>query len=408
MSTSLSSPPLLTDGYSPVRAIRCTSCGIAFFAASLLAVGVVLAASASATISRSNYDAGQLLFGVGRQGLFAAAGFAVLLIVSRFGHQFLRWRRSSWIQPALLLAVVAIGCCVAVMIPGVGGERHGARRWIAIGGALGLAFQPSELAKVSLVVSLAAIMSGAGDRIRRFWSGLLPVVLLIGLFAGLVGVEDFGTAALMALVGGAMLLIAGARWRHLILISLPAVAAMVGLVIARPYRVRRLVAFMDIWSDPRGDGYHAIQSLTTIASGGWGGVGLGAGVGKRGYVPESHSDFVFSMLCEETGVIGGTLVVLLFLGLLWCGWRVFCESRSPFARLIAFGVTMTVVLQAVINIAVVTVVAPTKGISLPLVSAGGSGVLFLCVALGLLMSAAKEAESAAPVANSGTLTDGET
>jgi len=248
------------------------------------------------------------------------------------------------------------------------------------------------MAKIALVVLLAALIASAGDRVSRLRAGVLPLIGVIALFAGLVGVEDFGTAALLATVGVAMLWVGGARPGHLVLPVIPGALAMGALVIARPYRIERLTTFLDIWRDPRGAGYHAIQSLVTIASGGWYGVGLGAGVGKRGYVPESHSDFVFSMLCEETGVVGGVLVILLYAGLLWCGWRAFRQARTRFGRTLAFGITFMVVLQAIMNIAVVTVCAPTKGISLPLVSAGGSGILFLCVALGLLMSVARASE----------------
>lgn len=368
------------------------SCGVAFVTAGLLAVGVVLAGSASATLGGDNFSFEHLVSGVGRHGLFAVAGFGVLLVTARSGYGMFRWRDGSWFQPAAILALLAGACCIAVAIPNVGSVRHGARRWLQLGGESGIAFQPSEVAKVALVVLLAALIARLGDRIQRFGRGILPLLLIIGAFVGLVGVEDFGTAALLACVGGVMLVVAGARWWHLSLVAIPGLVAMGGLVYARPYRVRRLAAFMDIWQDPQGAGYHAIQSLVTIASGGWTGVGLGSGVGKLGYVPESHSDFVFSMLCEEGGVVGGVLVILLYVALLGCGWRVFREARNDFARMLAFGVTVTVVLQAVINIAVVTVCAPTKGISLPLVSAGGSGILVLCVALGLLASVALETE----------------
>ena len=192
-----------------------------------------------------------------------------------------------------------------------------------------------------------------------------------------------------------MLIVGGARWRHLILVGLPGAAAMAYLIIREPYRVQRLTVFLDIWSDPQGAGYHPIQSLVTIASGGFTGRGLGAGVQKYGYLPEARSDFIFSVICEETGMIGAVCVIALFLALLALGARVVNSRVSPFGRLLAFGVTFLLALQALINIAVVSVCAPTKGISLPLVSAGGSGVILLGVAVGLLVSVAREAEESA-------------
>ncbi|HEY3242969.1 MAG TPA: FtsW/RodA/SpoVE family cell cycle protein, partial [Phycisphaerae bacterium] len=217
----------------------------------------------------------------------------------------------------------------------------------------------------------------------------------IGICAGLVGIEDFGTAALLAAVGGLMLLAGGARLAHLALLALPGLAAFAYLLIAKPYRLERLTAFRNIWADPRGQGYHAIQSLATIASGGWFGRGLGNGVQKFGYLPEARTDFIFSVICEETGLFGAFVVMLLFAGLVWLG--IACVRAAPTAlgRLLALGITLLIGLQAAMNVAVVTVAAPTKGIALPLVSAGGSGILFLGAAIGLAASVAYHASSPA-------------
>jgi cell division protein FtsW len=246
------------------------------------------------------------------------------------------------------------------------------------------------LAKLTLVVFLAAYLSArsAEGTLGRFFRGVLPAALAIGVCAVLVGSEDFGTAVLLAGVGGLMLLVAGGRWRHLLLLAGPALAAFAGLLLAKPYRMQRLTSFMDIWADPRGEGYHPIQSLITIASGGWFGRGLGGGIQKYGYLPESRTDFIFAVWCEETGLVGAAVVLLLFGLLLYLGTRAAQAAPTTFGRLLAVGLTLMVVLQAVMNIAVVTVAAPTKGIALPLVSAGGSGVVFLGASVGLLAGVA--------------------
>jgi cell division protein FtsW len=392
---------------------RSHALGVVATAAALMVIGLVMVASTSAGLNQSVADPRFWQGSFGRQAVFTLAAVATMLLVAHSGaHRLLAWRPGRWLQPVALLLLIAAGFLLVVLIPSIGTERNGARRWLQLGPAdLGLGFQPSELAKPVLVLFLAAFFSGRQRSIRSFWGATLPAAAIIGVLAGLVGIEDFGTGALLAAVGGAMLLVAGVRWWHLVMMSLPGATALALLVWREPYRMKRLTTFCHIWDDPRGAGYHPIQSLVTIASGGFGGRGLGNGVQKYGYLPEARSDFIFSALCEEAGLIGGVVVVLLFLGLLWMGYRVVQTAVTPFVRLLAFGLTTMICVQAAMNIAVVTVWAPTKGISLPLVSAGGSGVLFLGVAIGLLASAAREAEwleasSCGPVGDTTTGTQG--
>lgn len=371
---------------------KSNAAGVVLAAAALLTVGLVMVASAGASLDRPVLELEFWRTPFGRQAIYACAGFAVLLIAARGTHRILRWREGSWFQPSLMLLLASLAFSAAVLVPGLGTERKGAQRWLQLGPTeLGLIFQPSELAKVALVAALAAFLAAKWRGTLTFWRGLAPAAAMVGICAGLVAVEDFGTGALLACVGGAMLVVGGAKWRQLFILVLPALAAGAWLVISKPYRMARLTTFLDIWEDPRGAGYHPIQSLVTIASGGLSGRGLGAGVQKYGYLPEARNDFIFSVICEETGLIGAAVVIGLFVVLLWCGRRVMLSANDPFGRLLAFGMAFMVVIQAVINIAVVTVCAPTKGISLPLVSAGGSGVVFLCIALGLLASVANDA-----------------
>jgi cell division protein FtsW len=378
---------------TPQTSRASTSVGIAAVVAALLAVGLVMVASAGARLDGPIIEPRFWRTAFGRQLAFAVLGFLAMLITACGTHRWFAWRPGRRWQPVVMLFAVTVLCLVATFVPGLGVEKKGAQRWVTLGVA-GLVFQPSELAKPVLVLLMAALLAGRRARLHEFRRGLLPAVIALALCAGLVGIEDFGTAGLLAGVGGALLVVAGARMLHLALVAIPGLAAMVYLIACEPYRVARLTTFLNIWDDPRGAGYHPVQSLITIASGGFAGRGLGAGVQKYGYLPEARSDFIFSVICEETGLIGAGLVIGLYAALLLLGWRVVRMQRDPYARLVAFGVTFLIVAQAVINIAVVTVCAPTKGISLPLVSAGGSGVFFLGLAAGLLVSVAREAEEA--------------
>ena len=371
---------------------RSTATAIIVVTAALMMIGVVMIASATASLDRSLLSMALWKSTFGRQLVFASLGFIAMLIFARIGCRPLAWRRASWWQPSVLLVVLAGVCLTAALIPGVGLERHGARRWLVVGPAeYGLNFQPSELAKLALLVFLAAFLADRRAHITSPTRTLLPAVIVIAVLAGLVGLEDFGTGALLGIVGGAMLLAAGCRIIHLLLAAIPGLVAAGCLVYFEPYRWTRLTSFFDIWADPQGAGYHPIQSLVTIASGGWFGCGLGAGVQKYGYLPASQTDFIFSVLCEETGLLGGMLVILLFVVLLWLGLHTMRRAVGAQPRLLALGITLLICLQAAINIAVVTVMAPTKGIALPFVSAGGSGAVFLGALVGLLAGIARAA-----------------
>jgi cell division protein FtsW len=217
----------------------------------------------------------------------------------------------------------------------------------------------------------------------------------LALLIGLVGLEDFGTAALLAMVGAAMLVAAGCRLWHLGLLGLPGMGLLVALVLSKDYRVARFMAFRDVWADPQGATYHPLQSLCTIASGGWWGRGLGSGIQKYGYLPHGRSDFIFSLLCEELGILGGIVVIVLLLVLLWQGRKAMIRSGDSLGRLLACGITVLIGVQAAINIAVVTVMVPTKGIALPFVSAGGTSLLVFCLAGGILANVGRSARAAA-------------
>ncbi len=366
-----------------------TSTIIALLIAALLGLGVVMVFSASATLDAPLLSPDDLWGSSAiRQTIFSAAALLAMLLASIVPYELWRFRKRSLWQPTLLFLLLTILLLAATLV--IGEERNGAKRWLSLGPAgWGLSFQPSEVAKLGSVLFLAAYCGAIGDRIRKFWFGLLPALIVLGLIVALVGIEDFGTAALILAVGGSVLLAARAKLWHLGLISLPAVFGLVHLITSKSYRMDRFLAFLNPEADPLGKGYHQMQSLITIASGGWWGKGLGWGVQKYGYLPEGRSDFIFAVICEELGTIGGITVIAAFAVLLWQGRRAVAAAPCRFGGLLALGAVLTIGLQAAINIAVVTVSAPTKGIALPFVSAGGTGVLFLGILAGMLINVAR-------------------
>ncbi|MEM6333361.1 MAG: FtsW/RodA/SpoVE family cell cycle protein [Planctomycetota bacterium] len=224
---------------------------------------------------------------------------------------------------------------------------------------------------------------------RHAITGLLPGLVILGGVCALVVLEDFGTAVLIGAAGTAILLAAGARLWQIGGLAVAGVAGAIALIAQSDYRSARVLAFLDPWADPAGTGYHPIRAMAAMAQGGWSGRGLGHGVQKFGYLPEDTTDFIYAIVCEELGLAGAVLVVGLLVAVLALGWRIGASSRSPFVTLAAVGVLAMIGVQALINVAVVTVVMPTKGIALPLVSHGGTGWVVTAAMVGLLASAAR-------------------
>lgn len=384
---------------------------IVFVAGALMVLGVTMVYSASTSVSGPAFDWRQWWHTPLRQAAFAVAGFVVMLVAAHVDYRRFAWTtpRRGWIVGVLFVLTILL--LVAVLIPGVGRSAMGARRSLPMPGLGGLGFQPSELAKVTLVMWVAAWVtrmrgrrgprrnerfplvsdSAAPDGLHSFVRGLLPIVATSGVVVALIGVEDFGTAALLGAVVFAMLVVAGARWLHLAAMGLLGLAGAAGLVLIEPYRVGRIKAYIaGLFGEIDVDdaGYQIHQAMLAIGSGGWFGRGLGAGVQKYGYLPQDNNDFILAIICEELGAVGGLVVIGLFLVLLWRGWRLATRLPDEFGRLLALGLTLTICVQAAFNIAVVTHLVPTKGISLPFVSAGGSGVVFLGLATGLLAATA--------------------
>ncbi len=351
-------------------------------ALTLLALGLVMIASASVTIADSRV--GDPTYFIVRQGLYAGLGIALALVVWQLPLQF--WERSG---PVLLL--VSIVLLLLVLLPGIGRTVNGSTRWLALGP---FTLQVSEVAKLAMIIYLGGYLVRRGDEVRNSVAGFLKpmsLVLLMGIL--LLAEPDFGTAVILGATVLGMMFLGGVRvWLFgvLIMMSIGSVAL---LAISAPYRMERLTAFLNPWADPFNSGFQLTQALIAFGRGEWFGVGLGGSVQKLFYLPEAHTDFVYAVLVEELGMVGGSLVVMLFVVVVS---RIFRIARNadvagmPFAGYLCYGIGFMFALQAFINMGVNMGLLPTKGLTLPLMSYGGSSMLVMCVALALVQRVALE------------------
>jgi cell division protein FtsW len=292
-------------------------------------------------------------------------------------------------QLAYPLLMVSIVLLVLVLVPGIGARRSGAQRWFPLGP---FSFQPTEVAKFAVVLYLAASLVRKGDRVREFGFGVVPHCVVGGLVAGLSLLEpDFGTAALVMLLVFSMLFVGGARLAHLGMLAGAALPLAAFGIVAEPYRFQRVLTFLDYTKDPQGMGFQLLQSLISFGSGGVTGVGLGQSEQKMFFLPAAHTDFIFSVIGEEFGLIGACAVVGLFLVVGARGLRIAARHPDPFASLLAFGTTVLIVLQGLLNMGVVLGCLPTKGLALPFVSYGGSAMMIVLAETGVLLALAREA-----------------
>ena len=281
--------------------------------------------------------------------------------------------------------VVLVGIMSLVYMPGIGKTVNGANRWIAVPGA-GFSFQPSEIAKWGMCLLVAWYGARRGSALASLFTGLLPALIGVGAVAGFIILEDLGTGVLVGSVACLVLIAAGARFWHFAMMVPVAALGLITAIVTSPYRVKRIMTFLNPYEEPQGAGYHMIQSMAAVAGGGGFGRGLGHGLQKFGYLPEDQTDFLFAIICEELGIAGAGVVIGLFAALIWSGMLIATREREPMLKLLALSVTATLGLQALINLAVVTGLGPTKGIALPLVSSGGTGWILTAFSLGLLIS----------------------
>lgn len=341
----------------------------------LLTIGVVMVYSASAAFAYHKY--GDAFYFAKRQLLFAALGVFLMFVVSNIDPRKLY----RWALPSLMICFVLL---IIVIIPGVGILRNGARSWLGIGA---FSIQPSEFMKLAMILFLSKMLSQPDFKISHFSKGLLPCLGFLGIAFGLIMLQpDLGTGTVFVGTGVILIFVSGARLKHLMGFAALGLAGFVGLVLAAPYRIQRIIAFLNPWQDPKGAGYHLIQSLYAIGPGGLLGLGLGMSRQKHLYLPEPHTDFIFSILAEELGFLGAATVIILFAVLVWRGIRVAMYSTNTFSNLVAVGITAMIMIQAVINIGVVSGAFPVTGITLPFLSYGGSSLTLMLVAVGILLN----------------------
>ena len=346
----------------------------------LLCVSVVMVYSASAVLAVDRYQRPPYFF-LFRQVLWALLGAGLLGLAMRMNYQWLRRPMVIW----TLLGVSVVALVAVFFAPAI----NGSRRWLGVGG---FGVQPSELAKVAVIIFTAAMLERRMDKIAHLTHTLAPIVFVTGLVGGLIVLEpDFGAAFTLLLIVGVMVYAAGLPYRYIMGTAIVMAPALFLVLASEEYRRRRLLAFLDPWADPLGDGFQIIQSQIAVGTGGLFGQGLMAGVQKLFYLPAPHTDFIYAVIAEETGLLGTTGVLLCFGVIVWRGFRISVTAADRFGAFLALGLTMMVAFQAFVNISVVLGLMPTKGISLPFVSSGGSSLLISLLGMGILLNVSQHA-----------------
>jgi cell division protein FtsW len=336
--------------------------------------GVVMVYSASAVMAQR--DNGSQFYYVIKQGIWTSIGFVAMLAAMQFDYGRLRDRRL--VYGLLLLTTLALLAVFAF------GKVNGAHRWIKF---KGFSVQPSEMSKLSLAIFLAYFLEKRAGEEASFWRTFVPCAFVTGMLAVLIVAEpDLGTAMMLAVIFGVLVYIAGARLSHLALVAAPAVVAVAGLSIFVPFRMRRLVMFLDPWADPQGSGFQVVQSLIAVGSGGPNGLGFAQGKQKMLFLPFAHSDFIFAVIGEELGLLGTLAVLSIFALFLWRGIRTSLLAPDRFGMLLSLGLVTAIVAQALFNMSVVLSLVPTKGIPLPFISYGGSSLVPTLAAVGILLN----------------------
>jgi cell division protein FtsW len=340
----------------------------------LVLFGFLMVLSATTMESISSGDPAYYLK---KQSLYVIAGLLAMYAGYRIDYSSYRKYSGAFIGAAFVMLLM-------VFVPVLGRSAGGASRWIDLGF---FSFQPSEVVKLALILYLADALSRKGDSIKYFWKGLFPLLLVVGVFCAMILAQpDLGTVIVIFANSVFMMYIAGARLSHILYLLPPALAGVALLSFMSPYRWRRITAFIDPWKDPHGTGFHIIQSLIAIGSGGIFGFGAGNSRQKFLYLPEQYTDFIFSIICEELGFIGAAALIVLFVFLISRAIRICRQAPDAYSRLVAGGLAGYIALQALINIGVATGSLPTTGIPLPLISYGGTSLVVTLFSVGVMLN----------------------
>ncbi len=343
----------------------------------LVMIGIVLVASSSVEVAAQRFD--DPFFHVRRHIAYLCIGLCAMLVL--FVIPTKAWEQSGWV--ALLVAYVLLGL---VLVPGIGREVNGSMRWIGLGP---INLQASELARLCVIVYMAGYLVRQRDCVRTQWSGLFKPMLVLGLLVLLLLLEpDFGAAVVLVSAVLGMVFLAGARLLPFIALLFGTLACVAGLAVSQPYRLARITTFTDPWADPFNSGYQLTQALIAFGRGEWTGIGLGNSIQKLFYLPEAHTDFVYAILAEETGLVGALAVIGLYALLVGRGMRLGRQAErlgSMFRASLCYGIALCFAAQVFTNIGVNTGLLPTKGLTLPLLSFGGSSLVISLMAAGLLL-----------------------
>jgi len=341
----------------------------------LVGLGLVMVYSASAVTAQDKL--GDALYYLKRQAVAAGLGLCAMVLAVKVGYR--RMGRLAW--PLLGLGVLAM---LALFIPGLGVSVGGARRWLRVPG---ISFQPTELVKFAWIVYLSFSLAKKKEQVRDFKAGVAPHLVVALVLVGLCMLQpDFGSSVVLLSLLLVLLVTAGAKLRNLVMLALLAAPAAYYAVVSSPYRMKRITAFLDPWARRHAEGYQVAESLMSIGSGGIWGLGLGNGMQKLYFLPEAHTDFIFSILGEETGLVGVLVLVGLYAIVIWRGLKAALAATEAFGAYLAVGITALIALQSIINMSVAMGLAPAKGLTLPFVSYGGSSLIILMGAAGVLLS----------------------
>ena len=357
---------------APDKWLFAATIGLALF-------GVVMVYSASAMMAQK--EDGNQFYYVLKQGVWVVIGFIAMLVAMQFNYQQLKTRRV--VYGLLLISTLALLSVFAFS------SSNGAHRWMKFSW---FSVQPSELSKLALVIFLAYFLEKRAGEEGDFWRTFVPCGFVTCWLVGLIVIEpDLGTALMLALIFTIVIYTAGARVAHLGLAAAPALLGVIALLIFVPWRLKRLITFLDPWADPQGGGFQVVQSLIAVGSGGPNGLGFAQGKQKMLFLPFAHSDFIFAIVSEELGLVGGLAVIAVFALFLWRGVRTALLAPDRFGMLLSLGIVTSIVAQALFNISVVLSLVPTKGIPLPFISYGGSSLVPTLAAVGILLNVSQHA-----------------
>ncbi len=341
----------------------------------LISIGIIFIYSSSCVYSLQ--EKGTPLYYLNRHLIFLGVGFILSIAAMVIDYRDLR----QVAKPLMLFSIFAL---LLLLVPGIGKTIYGARRWFKIGP---YSFQPSEFTKLTILIYLADLLTRKKGRVKDFQTGFLPPIIILGITCFLIVIQpDLGNSLLIGTIVLVVLFVAGAQATHLGLLGLLALPGVYFLVVKVPYRMARMMAFWDPWKDRQGIGFQLTQSQIALGSGGIWGLGLGKSIQKLFYLPAAHTDFIFSIIGEELGLLGTLSVILLFTAFIWQGARIVKRTEDPFGYFLGIGIVVMISLQAVINIGVSIGAFPTKGLPLPFISYGGSALIFNMVSVALLLN----------------------